>query len=97
MSRQARWRWCDAAELPRKQGIYALYDRTGTLVYIGSSSGNIKDRVQCHLRKPWGIQAIKVSIMRGSAYLREQKLIRRLRPKLNRRVNYNHLAFNLHN
>lgn len=87
--RTSRWRYFDLcvgpAEVPRRGGLYALYDKDGRLLYIGSS-GNVRTRVVEHLRKKEGVCFAKLSFMKGAWYRREQRLIRRLRPLLNLRI-----------
>lgn len=81
-----RWVYSDRRSFPRKGGVYALYDAHDALLYIGASSGNIRDRVLTHLRKPWGVVNVKVSVSNRGVYQREQRLIRRLTPPSNQRV-----------
>lgn len=73
------------AQIERRGGLYALYNQAGELVYIGSS-GNIRARLVDHVRLKTGVRHIKVSYMRGAWYRREQRLLRRLRPLLNKRI-----------
>lgn len=88
---RTRWeQFTNPREVPRRGGIYALYDTMGELIYIGSS-GNVRTRVVEHWRKPWGVIAIKISFMPDDWYRREQRLVRRLRPQQNQRVTYHNL------
>jgi excinuclease UvrABC nuclease subunit len=80
----------DCESVPRRGGVYAIYDFAGDLIYIGSS-GNVRTRVVEHRRKArWRVWMAKISFMEGNWYRREQRLIRRLLPPGNRRLTYNH-------
>lgn len=90
MARRNRWQWFDIREntkaLQRRGGLYALYDIERRLIYIGST-GNIRSRVTDHRnRLRPHVCYVKVLFLRGAWYLREQRLVRRLRPIFNVRI-----------
>lgn len=71
--------------------VYAFYDESGVLLYIGMT-WDIKERFKQHARtKPWWPDVAKKVVeptrYRPEAIRREQSLIRTLRPKYNVRHN----------
>jgi len=82
--RTSRSRWSSISGLPTfgAVGVYALY-LEDSLVYVGSS-GNIRDRLQCHGRH-FRFDRIKTRKVRDVKMARriERKLLYRLRPAKN--------------
>lgn len=100
-NQSCRWttyKWSEFDQLPAAPGVYAVY-ANDKLVYIGSA-GNIKVRLRSHeftKRRHGGYHwrrgyAKKLRLkcreerVFGEALMAEARLIRRLRPPLNRRV-----------
>ncbi len=83
--------------LPPHTGVYALYEGTGRLLYVGKSN-NVRARVQAHLRGKTGanffagwarqITAVEARTTHSEleALLIEAELIRGLRPPFNRQM-----------
>lgn len=84
------WVWYTGEEwnihyLPSEPGVYAILDGNKVL-YVGSSQ-NLKKRISCHSKLlktlPDGKYKFSCSRRYGDWLMREVRLIRRLRPKLN--------------
>jgi len=85
------WTKATRGSIPNMPGCYAIY-RGRTLVYIGSTQ-NLNARLENHWRdsKRWGVTpntplTIKVRVSRkaGDWLMIEYRLIKRLRPEVNR-------------
>lgn len=93
--------WRDNLTLPEHPGVY-VFIRAGVVFYIGSSI-NVRNRVMCHTKEPTYGQSliaprlrafracdvvkVKLSQKFGDWLMWEARLIRRLCPEANKRIN----------
>jgi DNA repair protein SbcD/Mre11 len=87
----------EVARLPTACGVYALYDATGRLLYVGKAT-NLRTRVRTHLRgksgahffRGWGRQIARIALRATDseleALLLEAEMIRSLQPAFNRQM-----------
>lgn len=91
-------------DLPSETGVYYIYNKAGTIVYIGKSK-NIKKRVLSHLtsssRKAQKIQksihsvSFELSGNECLALLKEQHEIKKNQPRLNQALKFRHFAMGI--